>query len=671
MDNSLDQNTPNTITTGALMPSYSSFTTYSQAGSQMPPHTPQVLHGYPHPAHSHHAQHQLAQLSSGHRFASQYAPQTATGPWTTGPTAAMPWPSPGSANGTLLNATALPSVPSALAGHWSMFPNATTSLGHATDGSGHAQPHPYPRGKLTTTLWEDEGTMCYQVDARGYCVARRQDNNMINGTKLLNVVGMSRGKRDGILKNEKGRVVVKVGAMHLKGVWIPFCRARTLAAQYNILEVLYPLFVDDPSLHLYSPTLYSPTSPINQQQQQQQRVAVSNVSAGSLGMSPYRPQYSNDPAYLSAMATHPTVASGQSSVTNSPGSMHDLAHGLSGMMTVPETNGGTNTMGDASAGNATPASTMANSGVSNTMMAPAHHFAYPSSMHGGNGIMASSQSSAGAVARSTALISTRSGILPGYDRSANRYAPYGVMAYPRRNSPQQPATSTSSPGYAEAMGTSNHGDNQFVPAGAGFNGNNPYAMPAPRSQLAQLASAAEETAAAYASAPGNHEGDASNEFVGYGTTTGHHESAYANSNGCTHSDPAGDATTYPLGSQAGESGPHGGGSSATLSAGSFQSFQNHFQAISLPPPQPPSGFTTGSPSPADAAGSMYTTTPTMQSLGDGSSSANLPRIDPTVKKELTEPSDGSSSNANPALQNFSPGFYSKSSNEVHTALHKA
>lgn len=45
------------------------------------------------------------------------------------------------------------------------------------------------------------------------------DNNMINGTKLLNVCGMSRGKRDGILKNEKERIVVKVGAMHLKGVW--------------------------------------------------------------------------------------------------------------------------------------------------------------------------------------------------------------------------------------------------------------------------------------------------------------------------------------------------------------------------------------------------------------------------------------------------------------------
>ncbi|PKC16442.1 DNA-binding domain of Mlu1-box binding protein MBP1, partial [Rhizophagus irregularis] len=106
------------------------------------------------------------------------------------------------------------------------------------------------RPKLTTTIWEDEQTLCYQVDARGICVARRQDNDMINGSKLLNVVGMSRGKRDGILKNEKGRVVVKVGAMHLKGVWITFQRAKTLAAQFKISELLYPLFVDDPSIFL-------------------------------------------------------------------------------------------------------------------------------------------------------------------------------------------------------------------------------------------------------------------------------------------------------------------------------------------------------------------------------------------------------------------------------------
>ncbi|ORX43182.1 hypothetical protein DM01DRAFT_1313125 [Hesseltinella vesiculosa] len=112
--------------------------------------------------------------------------------------------------------------------------------------------HPTPRPKITTSLWEDEGTVCYQVDANGICVARRQDNDMINGTKLLNVTGMSRGKRDGILKNEKGRVVVKVGAMHLKGVWVTFSRAKALAIQHNIEAVLHPLFVDDPSIYFYS-----------------------------------------------------------------------------------------------------------------------------------------------------------------------------------------------------------------------------------------------------------------------------------------------------------------------------------------------------------------------------------------------------------------------------------
>lgn len=45
------------------------------------------------------------------------------------------------------------------------------------------------------------------------------DNHMINGTKLLNVAKMTRGRRDGILKGEKMRKVMKVGPMHLKGVW--------------------------------------------------------------------------------------------------------------------------------------------------------------------------------------------------------------------------------------------------------------------------------------------------------------------------------------------------------------------------------------------------------------------------------------------------------------------
>jgi protein SOK2 len=54
---------------------------------------------------------------------------------------------------------------------------------------------------------------CWQADASA------TDNHMINGTKLLNVAGMTRGRRDGILKSEKIRHVVKIGPMHLKGVW--------------------------------------------------------------------------------------------------------------------------------------------------------------------------------------------------------------------------------------------------------------------------------------------------------------------------------------------------------------------------------------------------------------------------------------------------------------------
>ncbi|KAG2733795.1 hypothetical protein G9P44_003320 [Scheffersomyces stipitis] len=109
---------------------------------------------------------------------------------------------------------------------------------------GQYQP-PGIRPRVTTTMWEDEKTLCYQVDANNVSVVRRADNNMINGTKLLNVAQMTRGRRDGILKSEKVRHVVKIGSMHLKGVWIPFERALAMAQREGIVDLLYPLFVRD------------------------------------------------------------------------------------------------------------------------------------------------------------------------------------------------------------------------------------------------------------------------------------------------------------------------------------------------------------------------------------------------------------------------------------------
>ncbi|KAI5969440.1 EFH1 [Candida margitis] len=99
------------------------------------------------------------------------------------------------------------------------------------------------RPRIATLSWEEEKTNCYQVRAKNVLVSRREDNNYINCTKLLNVVGMSRGKRDGILKTEKVKNVVKVGTMNLKGVWIPFDRAYEIARNEGVDVLLHPLFV--------------------------------------------------------------------------------------------------------------------------------------------------------------------------------------------------------------------------------------------------------------------------------------------------------------------------------------------------------------------------------------------------------------------------------------------
>jgi protein SOK2 len=120
------------------------------------------------------------------------------------------------------------------------------------DTTGQVAPHG-TKPRVTATLWEDEGSLCFQVETRGICVARREDNHMINGTKLLNVAGMTRGRRDGILKSEKTRHVVKIGPMHLKGVWIPYERALDFANKEKITEALYPLFVHNISALLYHP----------------------------------------------------------------------------------------------------------------------------------------------------------------------------------------------------------------------------------------------------------------------------------------------------------------------------------------------------------------------------------------------------------------------------------
>jgi protein SOK2 len=45
--------------------------------------------------------------------------------------------------------------------------------GFVFDGTGQVAP-PGAKPRVTATLWEDEGSLCYQVEAKGVCVARRE-----------------------------------------------------------------------------------------------------------------------------------------------------------------------------------------------------------------------------------------------------------------------------------------------------------------------------------------------------------------------------------------------------------------------------------------------------------------------------------------------------------------
>ncbi|KAG1387476.1 hypothetical protein G6F58_013650 [Rhizopus delemar] len=54
-------------------------------------------------------------------------------------------------------------------------PSRPQAVGYHNYNTSFTMPPPQ-RPKLTTTVWEDEGTICYQVDAKSVCVARRQGN---------------------------------------------------------------------------------------------------------------------------------------------------------------------------------------------------------------------------------------------------------------------------------------------------------------------------------------------------------------------------------------------------------------------------------------------------------------------------------------------------------------
>ncbi|KAJ0109920.1 hypothetical protein J7T55_014721 [Diaporthe amygdali] len=182
----------------------------------------------------------------------------------------------------------LPTPESSSSGKTQFVPDASGLSAQSSDfdTTGQIAP-PGTKPRVTATLWEDEGSLCFQVEIRGICVARREDNHMVNGTKLLNVAGMTRGRRDGMLKSEKVRHVVKIGPMHLKGVWIPFERALHYANAEKITELLYPLFVHNIGALLYHPVNQNRTTQVMQAAGRRQRDNVEHPKAVPLRSLPH------------------------------------------------------------------------------------------------------------------------------------------------------------------------------------------------------------------------------------------------------------------------------------------------------------------------------------------------------------------------------------------------
>jgi enhanced filamentous growth protein 1 len=53
---------------------------------------------------------------------------------------------------------------------------------HQFDQTGQIAP-PGMKPRVTATLWEDEGSLCFQVEAKGVCVARREGMGTLHNVK--------------------------------------------------------------------------------------------------------------------------------------------------------------------------------------------------------------------------------------------------------------------------------------------------------------------------------------------------------------------------------------------------------------------------------------------------------------------------------------------------------
>jgi protein SOK2 len=99
-------------------------------------------------------------------------------------------PAPGSysqygySNGLTSPQSAGHQIPGGIGGQGNVLPLPAMSSGQPMGGQGYGPQQgldttgqiapPGMKPRVTATLWEDEGSLCFQVEAKGVCVARRE-----------------------------------------------------------------------------------------------------------------------------------------------------------------------------------------------------------------------------------------------------------------------------------------------------------------------------------------------------------------------------------------------------------------------------------------------------------------------------------------------------------------
>lgn len=88
----------------------------------------------------------------------------------------------------------------------------------------------------------------FELEVQGMPVMRRVKDSALNATQILKLAGVDKAKRTKSLELIGDHEKVQGGYGPFQGTWVPFETGVKLAQQYNVYNLLYPLFYHDSNL---------------------------------------------------------------------------------------------------------------------------------------------------------------------------------------------------------------------------------------------------------------------------------------------------------------------------------------------------------------------------------------------------------------------------------------